>query len=114
MVLVSLGGICGSLVRYWLGIEFDDGRNATLTANLVGVGLATIFVVLMERRGNADLRHFLLPGFCAGLTTFSAVVGLTVEPHEGGQLFLFHNIMFSLVIIVVVLPIARKLIPVRP
>ena len=67
----------------------------------------------MQRCGNADLRHFLLPGFCGGLTTFSAVAGLTLEPHEGGQLFLFHNIMFSMLIIVVVLPIARKLIPVR-
>jgi CrcB protein len=67
----------------------------------------------MQRRGSDNLRHFLLPGFCAGLTTFSAVVGLTLEPHEGGQIFLIHNIMFSMLIIVVILPIARKLIPVR-
>jgi len=91
-----------------------DGRNATLTANLVGVAIATFLIVLMERRGNANLRHFLLPGFCAGLTTFSAVVGLTLEPKEGGQLFLFHNVMFSMLIIIVVLPIARKIIRVRP
>jgi len=67
----------------------------------------------MQRRGSENLRHFLLPGFCAGLTTFSAVAGLTLEPNEGGQLFLFHNAMFSMVIIVLVLPIARKVIPVR-
>ena len=67
----------------------------------------------MQRRGNENLRHFLLPGFCGGLTTFSAVAGLTLEPSEGGQLFLFHNVMFSMVIILLVLPIARKVIPVR-
>ena len=103
----------GSLVRYWLGIELTDGRQATLTANLICVGIATFLLVLMQRRGNENLRHFLLPGFCAGLTTFSAVAGLTLEPKVGGALFLFHNVMFSMVIILLVLPIARKLIPVR-
>ena len=68
----------------------------------------------MQRRGHENLRHFLLPGFCGGLTTFSAVAGLTLEPIEGGQLFLFHNVMFSMVIILLVLPIARKVIAVRP
>ena len=67
----------------------------------------------MQRRGNENLRSFLLPGFCGGLTTFSAVAGLTLEPSEGGQLFLFHNVMFSMVIILLILPIARKVIPVR-
>ena len=105
--------MCGSLVRFWLGIQIADGRNATLTANLVGVAIATFLIVLMERRGTVDLRHFLLPGFCAGLTTFSAVAGLTLTPKEGGQLFLMHNVLFSLLIILFVLPLSRKLIPVR-
>ena len=95
-----------------MGYELVDGRNATLTANLIGVALATFLLVLMERRGTPDLRHFLLPGFCAGLTTFSAVAGLTLVPRQGGQLFLIHNVMFSLLIIVVVLPISRRLITV--
>ena len=68
----------------------------------------------MQRRGNENLRHFLLPGFCGGLTTFSAVAGLTLEPNEGGQLFLFHNVIFSMFIILLVLPIARKVNAVRP
>jgi CrcB protein len=114
LALVSLGGVLGSLVRYWLGIELSDGRSATLTANLIGVALATFLLVLMQRRANENLRHFLLPGFCAGLTTFSAVAGLTLEPQEGGQLFLVHNLMFSMLIILLVLPIARKVIAVRP
>ena len=67
----------------------------------------------MERRGTMNMRHFLLPGFCAGLTTFSTVAGLTIFPQEDGRLFLVHNIIFSLVIIVIIFPIARKLIPVR-
>jgi CrcB protein len=67
----------------------------------------------MERRGNENLRHFLLPGFCAGLTTFSAVAGLTLEPKTGGGIFLLHNLIFSMMIILFVLSISRKVIPVR-
>jgi CrcB protein len=67
----------------------------------------------MERRGVTELRHLLLPGFCAGMTTFSAVTVQAVEPISGGALFLSQNIFLSLLIVVIVLPISRKLIPVR-
>lgn len=67
----------------------------------------------MERRGVTELRHLLLPGFCAGLTTFSAVTAQSLEPREGGALFLAHNLIFSLLIIVIVLPLARRVIPAR-
>jgi CrcB protein len=96
-----------------LGIEIADGRNATLAANLIGVAMATFLLVLMERQGSINMRHFLLPGFCAGLTTFSAVAGLTIVPQEDGRLFLIHNVIFSLLIIIIVLPISKRLIPVR-
>ncbi len=113
MVLVSLGGVCGTLVRYSLGIVIPDDRNGTLAANMIGVALASALLVLMERRGVTELRHLLLPGFCAGLTTFSAVTAQSLEPRDGGILFLIHNLIFSLMIVVIVLPLARKIIPVR-
>jgi len=90
-----------------------DDRTGTLAANLIGVALASALLVLMERRGNSELRHLLLPGFCAGLTTFSAVTAQSLEPREGGLLFLVYNLVFSLIIIVIILPLARRLIPVR-
>jgi CrcB protein len=67
----------------------------------------------MERRGVTELRHLLLPGFCAGMTTFSAVTVQVVEPISGGALFLAQNFFLSLLIVVMVLPLSRKLIPVR-
>jgi CrcB protein len=67
----------------------------------------------MERRGVTELRHLLLPGFCAGMTTFSAVTVQVIEPVSGGALFLAENIFLSLLIVVLVLPLSRKLIPVR-
>jgi CrcB protein len=67
----------------------------------------------MERRGVTEIRHLLLPGFCAGLTTFSAVTAQSLEPKDGGMLFLLHNLIFSFMIIVIILPLSRRVIPVR-
>ena len=114
MALVSIGGVAGTLVRFALGLVIENDRNGTLAANLIGVALATALLVLMERRGITELRHLLLPGFCAGLTTFSAVTAESLEPAEGGLLFLAENIILSLIIVAIVLPLARRLIPVRP
>jgi CrcB protein len=80
---------------------------------MIGVALASALLVLMERRGVTELRHLLLPGFCAGLTTFSAVTAQSLEPRDGGLIFLLQNLIFSVVIILIVLPLARKFIPVR-
>ena len=113
LLLVAIGGVAGTLVRFGLSAVIPDDRNGTLTANLIGVALASALLVLMERRGVTQLRHLLLPGFCAGLTTFSAVTVQVFEPKSGGALFLFENIFFSLLIVIIVLPLSRKLIPVR-
>jgi CrcB protein len=101
------------LFRFSLGLIFENDRNGTLAANLIGVALAAALFVLMERRGITELRLLLLPGFCAGLTTFSAVTAESLEPNQGGLIFLLANIVFSILIVAIVLPTARKLIPVR-
>ena len=111
--LVSLGGVLGSLLRYTIGELFTNSRTATLIANLLGVAIATFLLVLMQRRGSTDQRHFWLPGFCAGLTTFSAVALLTLQPSDGGTIYLSASVIASLAIIAIVMPIARKVIPVR-
>ena len=112
-MLVSVGGIAGTVSRFGLGEIFPNDRAGTLAANLIGVALAAILLVVMERRGITELRLLLLPGFCAGLTTFSAVTAQSLEPRDGGVIFLLQNIIFSLVIVVVLLPLARKIVPVR-
>ena len=108
-----MGGIAGTLSRFGLGEVFPNDRSGTLAANLIGVALAAILLVVMERRGITELRLLLMPGFCAGLTTFSAVTAQSLEPRDGGTIFLLQNLVFSLVIVVVLLPLARKLVPVR-
>jgi CrcB protein len=113
LALVSVGGIAGTLSRFGLGQVFPNDRAGTLAANLIGVALAAILLVVMERRGITELRLLLLPGFCAGLTTFSAVTSQSLEPHDGGIAFLVQNVILSLVIVVVIVPLARKLVRVR-
>jgi CrcB protein len=113
LLLVAVGGVAGTLVRFGLSVVIPDDRTGTLAANLIGVALASALLVLMERRGVTELRHLLLPGFCAGMTTFSAVTVQVVEPASGGALFLAQNILLCLLIVVLVLPLSRKLIPVR-
>jgi len=71
-------------------------------------------MVLMERRGITELRYFLLPGFCGGLSTFSAVTYEAVVPDEAGFTYLFINIAASLIVAYFSLKYARKLIKVRP
>jgi CrcB protein len=111
--LVSLGGILGSLLRFTISELFDNSRTATLIANLLGVAVATFLIVFMERRGTTNQRQFWLPGFCSGLTTFSAVALLTLEPSDGGTLYLSVTVIASLAIIAILMPIVRRVIPVR-
>jgi CrcB protein len=101
------------LARYGLGNIFPNDRTGTLTANIIGVALAAVLLVLMERRGTTELRLLLLPGFCAGMTTFSAVTAQSLEPKAGGMVFLLQNVIFSLIAVIVILPLARKVIRVR-
>ncbi|MEY4901351.1 MAG: hypothetical protein RLZZ190_78 [Actinomycetota bacterium] len=114
VLLVSLGGILGSLLRYTIGELFSNSRTSTLIANLLGVAIATFLLVLMERRGSADQRHFWLPGFCAGLTTFSALALYTLEPSDGATIYITASVIASLAIIAIVMPIARKVIAAQP
>jgi len=113
LLLVAFGGVAGTLVRYGIGILIPQDRPGTLTANLIGVALASALLVLMERRGITQMRLLLLPGFCAGMTTFSAVTVHSIEPSKGGLLYLLTNVFLSLIIVAIVLPLARKYIPVR-
>jgi len=85
----------------------------TLSANLIGVALVMFFMVLMERKGITELRYFLLPGFCGGLTTFSAVTLQVVEPGEGGFIYLLVTVVASLAVGALSLKLSRKYIKVH-
>jgi CrcB protein len=41
------------------------------------------------------------------------VTAQSLEPREGGALFLAENLVASIIIVIIILPLARKVIPVR-
>lgn len=108
-----MGGVAGSLIRWALSVSFDQTRIGTLAANLIGVALASFFLVLMERHGTPALRQLLLPGFCGGLTTFSAFAFQSVETSGGGIAYVLQTLFLSLFIVAIVIPISRKVVPER-
>jgi len=77
------------------------------------VALAMALMVFMEHRGITELRYLFLPGFCGGLSTFSAVTYEAVAPGEAGLVFLFLNLLLSLIVVALALKFARRFIKVR-
>lgn len=67
----------------------------------------------MERRGITPLRWFLLPGFCGGMTTFSAVTIEVIGKDAIGFSYLVLTVLASLITIAAVIPFARATIKVK-
>ncbi len=75
----------------------------------------------MERHGSEAQRHFFLPGFCGGLTTFSTVTLLSLPSNSGtflpdgpGIAYLLATIVLSLLVVAICIPLSRKFIPAKP
>ena len=114
-------------MRWFLSTALDQNRAGTLTSNLIGVGLASFFLVVMEHHGSDALRHLLLPGFCGGLTTFSSVTLLTAGPISNGFIvtsshgfvltsglgYLLETVILSLLVVAIAIPLARKIFSVK-
>jgi fluoride exporter len=67
----------------------------------------------MERRGTQNVRWFLLPGFCGGMTTFSAITIEVVGENAQGFGYLVLTAVASLITIVIALAYGRATIKVR-
>lgn len=66
----------------------------------------------MERHSKKPIRLLLLPGFCGGLTTFSALAVESVKD-SGGFLYLIISLVPSLAVAALCIPIARRTMAVK-
>jgi CrcB protein len=105
MIWVAAGGVVGSLFRYLLNELFSSDKTGVLIANQIGVAVAGFAAVYFVRNQNINLRHFVLPGFCGGLTTFSSVMLLS---NEYGFAYILENLFISMLVISFVIPLARS------
>ena len=75
-LLVGLGGMAGSMLRYFFSVNIKPGGfpYATFAVNLLGCLLIGVIMGIAVKAGwnNQNWRLFLAAGFCGGFTTFSA------------------------------------------
>ena len=90
---VAFGSALAGVARFWISSVFaqrfgDKSWFATLLVNVTGsflIGLLASLSATYERFNSAaDLRHFLIAGFCGGYTTFSAFSLQTLDMLKAG------------------------------
>ena len=91
LLLVGLGGLCGTIARYLLDTWITDATHATfpwgtLAINVSGsFAIGVLFAVTVERGTlPAELRAPLGIGFLGGYTTFSTFMLESLRLAEGG------------------------------
>lgn len=79
-ILVGLGGMLGSMARYWVTINLAQSSPGfpigTLTVNIIGCFIIAVVAMLAEKTTliSPETRLFLATGLCGGFTTFSALM----------------------------------------
>lgn len=96
LLLVGLGGLLGSVVRYCLAAAMlraiPTGFPAgTFAANILGCFLIGVFYGAGERFAwfSTEFRLFLTAGFCGGFTTFSSFSYENLKLLETGNYLTF-------------------------
>jgi fluoride exporter len=84
-MLVALGGILGTVIRWAVLDAADDALWSLLTVNTVGAFLLGVIVRGFFHSG-ARLRLFVGVGFCGALTTFSTLALAIAQRLDEGRI----------------------------
>lgn len=92
VLLVALGGACGSLGRYGVGLALDGSAWATVLVNLSGAFALGWLVTALPSRRAPRARLLLATGLLGGYTTYSGfaldVVTSAADGHAARSLVL--------------------------
>jgi CrcB protein len=101
--LVAIGGLVGSVARYWLSGAVQDVTghmfpSGTLAVNIVGSFVIGLVMALSLERGmlGDEWRILLTTGFCGGFTTMSTFSYETLALlRDGESLLALWNVTVS-------------------
>ena len=104
LLAVGLGGALGSLIRY-LTVSKGDEISLFLV-NIFGVAVAGFIAFHLST--SELIRLTLIPGFAAGLTTFSSVAVIHAEDSSLRSIaYFFCSVLVSLLILFAIKPKAK-------
>lgn len=93
-VWVAIGGMIGTLLRYWINLvitaRFGEWMPwGTISINISGSFIIGLFAALTEVGGRVavppEIRLFVLVGICGGYTTFSSFSLQTLALFQAGE-----------------------------